>query len=311
MLPSCKSCVLVAVVVVLAVLVGYAAWVGGREAFATGRVVDDCQYGDVDALEYPSDDDAKRLSRFHHESEDAFKQGVYTVLNKHMSSVNKRHCKLFLYHDKAAIHVSHAMAKQGSTELDAFLSDFYNKDTMSRYLKFQVCPKGSHYDVSGNNCMCPLGKTCGGGDGRKGTRAEVRRETDDAYAKRIELRREYDASIAMDDDASDTDAVETKQATAELVVENDPASPVFEVLGANDEPVGKLPKCYTDYEKAVPSEMAKGGEGAFLCKDKGVCMDNQMVGVLGGFLDLKGEALVGEINRRCGNNGVPVMRSFR
>ena len=27
----------------------------------------------------------------------------------------------------------------------------------------------------------------------------------------------------------------------------------------------------------------------------------------GGFLDLKGEALVGEINRRCGNNGVPVM----
>ena len=309
MVQSASRFVCGVLVAVLVVLVAYAAWVSGREAFATGRVVDDCQYGDVDALEYPSDKDAKRLSRFHHESEDAFKQGVYKVLNKHMSSVNKRLCKLFLYHDKAAIHVSHAMAKQGSTELDAFLSDFYNKDTMSRYLKFQVCPKGSHYDVSGNNCMCPLGKTCGGSDGRKGTRAEVRRATDDAYTKTTEMRREYDASIAMDDDdASDTDVTETKQATAELVVENDPASPVFEVLGANDEPVGKLPKCYKDYVKTVPVDMVEGGEGAFLCKDKGVCMDNQMVGVLGGFLDLKGEALVGEINRRCGNNRVPVMQ---
>jgi hypothetical protein len=46
---------------------------------------------------------------------------------------------------------------------------------------------------------------------------------------------------------------------------NDPDSPVFEVLDTDDELVGKLPKCYNDYEKAKPRKLKKGGENAFLC----------------------------------------------
>ena len=289
-------------VVMLLLLVGYAAWVGGKEAFASGRVVDDCQYGDVDALEYPNNEDADRLNRLNHENEEAFKQGVYKVLNRHMSSVNKRHCKLFMYYDKEVIHISHAMVKHGSTELDTFLSNFYTGDTRTRQLKFQVCPKNSQYDTGANNCICPMGKTCGSSTA---TRTDNKPSTDDNGL--IEDEHPHAKGYIPYNVQRRRDESDAEHTSDELIMANDPDSPVFEVLDTDDELVGKLPKCYNDYEKAKPKKLKRGGENAFLCKDKRMCMDNRMVGVLGGFLDLEGGALVDEINRRCGNNGVPIM----
>lgn len=388
MLPSCKSCVLVAVVVVLAVLVGYAVWVGGREAFAN----EDCP-----GLSFISEQVLRKQGK-HILTRDEFMseglQQIRKVLNK-LPPHNQ--CALSAHYEpkkRSTGIVSKVITKETPpSELKAFLLDAYNE---SSDVNFNACLKGSRFKGTGSVAQCERegssnvipggsqgcnqhendpdclsddrcvlyrqnggsGKTicypkcptiknatdcndnsqsfCAYKNGKcgykcsefnakstfddspspnacamaSGCKVEGDRcvSTDTRASKPTKKRREYDTSIALDDDgASDTDAAETKQATAELVVENDSASPVFEVLGAEDEPVGKLPKCYTDYEKASPSKMAKGGEGAFLCKDKGVCMDNQMVGVLGGFLDLKGEALVGEINRRCGNHGVPVM----
>ena len=377
MLPSCKSCVLVAVVVVLAVLVGYAAWVGGREAFAGKGTDPECQhdtmgYGAME-VDKPRErtDEAKRI----------FVQTCIENANAYQrqlkDNAKTKHCTLTAYFGDANDQRMVIEANTSHSTLHAFFMRAYN-DRYSRQVKFDTCAAG--FESDGNSCQsrasnvisdgsqgcnqhesdtaclnddrcvlyrrnggnskticypkCPAIKSatdcndnsqsfCAYNNGKCGYKCsefnakstfdnsrspnacamasgckvegdkcvskDARAATfdDDAYAKRTELRREYDASIAMDDDdARNTEAGETKQATAELVVENDPASPVFEVLGANDEPVGKLPKCYTDYEKAAPSEMAKGGEDAFLCKDKGVCMDNQMVGVLGGFLDL-------------------------
>ena len=73
MLPSCKSCVLVAVVVVLAVLSRTRRGWGRRrlQLAASWTIVSTATW-----MRWPHDEDAKHLSRFHHESEDAFKQGV-------------------------------------------------------------------------------------------------------------------------------------------------------------------------------------------------------------------------------------------
>ena len=402
MRPSCKSCVLFAIVVTLAVLVGYAAWVGGREAFAGQGTDPECQH---DTMGYG----AMEVDKPRERTDEAKRIFVQTCIanakayrKQLKDNAKTTHCTLTAYFGDANDQRMVIEANTSRSALHAFFTRAYD-DRYSRQVKFDTCAAG--FESDGNSCQsrasnvisggsqgcnqhesdtaclnddrcvlyrkhggsgkticypkCPTIKNvtdcndnsqsfCAYKDGKCGYKcsefnakstfdnsrspnacamasgckvegdecvskdARASTSDDDAYAKRTEMRREYDASIGMDDDdARDTDAGETKQTTAELVVENDPTLPVFEVLGANDEPVGKLPKCYTDYEKAVPSEMAKGGEGAFLCKDKGVCMDSQMVGVLGGFLDLKGEALVGEINRRCGNNEVPVMQKIK
>ena len=221
-----------------------------------------------------------------------------------MSSVNRRLCKLFLHHNKAAIHVSHAMAKQGSTELNAFLSDFYNKDTMSRYLKFQVYPKGSHYDVSGNNA-CVLWARRGESDRRKGTRGGEARDR-----RRVPK--------APNCAASTTPLLQWTTTTQVTPTQPRPSSDgrarrrkrprLARVRGPGRQrrARGQAAQVLHRLREDRAQQIAKGGKGVPVQGQGGV-WTARWSGCWG-FLDLKGEALVGEINRRCGNNEVPVMQ---
>ena len=223
MLPSCKSCVLVAVVVVLAVLVAYAAWVGGREAFA-GKG-----------------------------TEGALIQGEASGRANDLEKALERRIQ-----DRTTFDDS----------LDETRDDATQKDIVVGALQTVQCANGAEVRCSQGTKGCT-----------DGSRVGPCRPKSDGHGDR------------------------------DIVIANDPNSPLFEVLDSKDNSVGKLPKCFTDYDENEPTVIAEDGDDAFLCKDAGVCMDNRMVSVL---QRLTGQTnvrkLVKRINRRCGNNqGVPVM----
>lgn len=292
---GCASNLVCGVLVVLLVaLLGYAVWVGGREAFAN----EDCptkSFIDHQVLRRSQKD--KRIL-----SEEEFVQdGIDLIKHNQDDSILKemehhKNCTLSAHYAQnvtgSSALVSKVITKHTPTEdIKAFLREAYNEHSN---VNFNACQKGSRYMGTDSVAQCR----------RDGT-TNVRKSRRLSQSKP----KPRESNQNEDDDryTESSPSAEAPEAPGELVMENDPTLPVFKVLGSNNQPVGKLPKCYSDYEKAVPEEMAKGGEDAFLCKDQSVCMDNDMVRVLGGFLHLEGKALVREINRRCGNNDVPVM----